>query len=104
MATTWDAYSCINTSAYLKSCYLILVKRTTSWQIAVFVNIYIDFVTLLKNIILQKIFYPSYFVIYFKDISSKYHILKESTFYFFKIEVQGSSLMFVWQFYTIIDR
>ena len=70
----------MNTSEYLKSFYFILVKRTTSWQIAVFVDIYIDFVTLLKNIILQEIFYPGYFVIYFKDFSSNHHILKESVF------------------------
>ena len=48
----------MNTSEYSKSFYFIMLKRTTSWQIAVFVNIYIDFVTKLKNIILQKIFYP----------------------------------------------
>ena len=35
----------MNTSEYSKSFYFILLKRTTSWQIAVFVNIYIDFVT-----------------------------------------------------------
>ena len=46
----------MNTSKYIKSIYLILVKRTTSWQIAVFLDFNIDFVTLFKNIILQKIF------------------------------------------------
>ena len=35
----------IITTEYLKSFYLNMVKRTTSWQIVVFVNIYIDFVT-----------------------------------------------------------
>ena len=35
----------MNTSEYSKSFYFILLKRTTSWQIAVFVNINIDFVT-----------------------------------------------------------
>ena len=35
----------MNTSEYSKLFYYILLKRTTSWQIAVFVNIYIDFVT-----------------------------------------------------------
>ena len=35
----------INTSEYLKSFYSTHVERTTSWQIAVFVDIYIDFVT-----------------------------------------------------------
>ena len=35
----------INTSEYSKSFYFILLRRTTSWQIAVFVNINIDFVT-----------------------------------------------------------
>ena len=36
----------MNTSEYSKSFYFILLKRTTSWQIAVVVNNYIDFVTL----------------------------------------------------------
>ena len=35
----------MNPSQYSKSFYFILLIRTTSWQIAVFVNIYIDFVT-----------------------------------------------------------
>ena len=35
----------MNTSEYSKSFYLILLKRTTPWQIAVFVTIYIDFIT-----------------------------------------------------------
>ena len=42
----------INTLEYFKSFYFILVKRTTSWHIAVFVDINTDFVTKLKNIIL----------------------------------------------------
>ena len=46
----------MNTSEYSKSFYFILVKRTSSWQIAVFLDFNIDFVTLFKNIILQKIF------------------------------------------------
>ena len=33
----------MNTSEYLKSFYVIMVKRTTFWKIAVFFNIYIDF-------------------------------------------------------------
>ena len=35
----------IITKEYLKSFYFNKVKRTTAWPIAVFVNIYIDFVT-----------------------------------------------------------
>ena len=35
----------MNTSEYSKSFNFIPVKRTTSWQIAVFVNIYIHFET-----------------------------------------------------------
>ena len=38
----WDVYE---HTEYSKSFYFILLKRTTSWQIALFVNIYIAFVT-----------------------------------------------------------
>ena len=48
--TTWPLPGMhMNTSEYLKSFYSILFKKTTSWQIADFVNIYIVSVTLQRD-------------------------------------------------------